>query len=376
MDAIHSLRPEEFERARPVFAQMGDMHLHVVAILDGTSPGEVFVDDVASPKTAYMIAGNGYYLAGDSHNHDFNQALNTALPRDHYFVLFCERNWGTSALDTILEDTYSVRATRRYYTCERNNVVDWQERIPENHSMVPVDAELLATDLDNRDSVIGWIENDWNSIDQFLEQGFGFCLVHGDSIVSWSLADYVSGDRCEIGITTAWLCRNRGFGTLAAATTAAHASSLGFSTIGWHCWDNNVGSIGVAENVGLTKAAEYVIYINHWVAENITDITPAEFRAFAEHYEAEFDIRPPASGYPHIATAKAWQLSGNRERCSVHLNKAVDLGWLRSVDHLRRIWPEFFWNPDLEQKKEWRDLTARFEAGDVNEKGHQNACSS
>ncbi|NIO43930.1 MAG: GNAT family N-acetyltransferase, partial [Burkholderiales bacterium] len=89
--------------------------------------------------------------------------------------------------------------------------------------------------------------------------------------------DYVSGERCEIGVNTVWDHRRRGLGTLTAAATAAHAVDLGFTTIGWHCWDNNVGSIGVAQNVGFVRIADYDVFINHWAAENVSDMTAEEF---------------------------------------------------------------------------------------------------
>ena len=82
----------------------------------------------------------------------------------------------------------------------------------------------------------------------------------------------------------------------------------------------------------------------------------AEFQAFAELYEREFQVLPPTGGFPHIVAAKAWHLSGDRQKCFRHLNKAVDLNWLRHTKHLREIWPEFFWNPNLDEMEEWQAL--------------------
>jgi GNAT superfamily N-acetyltransferase len=209
--------------------------------------------------------------------------------------------------------------------------------------------------------VVEGILGEWQSLELFLKRGFGFCLVSEADIVSWSLVDYVRDDRCEIGIATDWDYRKRGFGTLTASANAMHASSNGFRTIGWHCWDNNVGSIGVAENVGFRQAASYDVFINHWAAENISDMTQDEFRAFAEFYEQELEVQPPASGFPHIVTAKAWGLSGNRAGVYRHLSKAVDMGWLRDVEHLRSLWPELWFNPKLEELQEWQDLVLSFE---------------
>ncbi len=357
---MYRIDVKDYSRVRPIFAEL-DIHLNVTAVLDGNSAGEIFVDDVAHPRTAYMTSSDGHYLAGNTDNRAFNAALNAALPRDRYFVLFCNLEWWERALDVVLKHTYAVRARRRYHTLERLTLADWQARIPAGLSLQRIEGALLAKELKNRDDVVEGVLEEWRSLDGFLQTGFGFCLVREHDIVSWSFSDYVSGARTEIGVQTDWAYRRQGFGTLTAAATAAHAVSQGFSTIGWHCWDNNIGSIGVAENLGFKKAAEYDVFINHWAAENITDMSQAEFRSFAESYEREFKIQPPTSGFPHVVAAKAWALSGDRDGCFRQLDQAVDIGWLRSVEHLREIWPEFFFDPDLDQRQEWQALVKRIE---------------
>ncbi len=360
---MQEIAPQDYERVRRIFSDLTEIHLNVVAVLDGVCPGRVYVDDVARPQTAYLISGDGHYLAGAVDNHAFNVTLNTSLPRDNYFVLFCNAEQWKDGLDIVLKNTYAIRATRRYYTLRQIRIADWRDRIPDGFAMCRVDTDFLERDLKNSGSVMDGLLDEWRSVDAFLERGFGFCLVRGDDIASWSLSDYIRGDRCEMGINTDWDYRRQGLGTLTATASAAFADAQGFSTVGWHCWDNNVGSIGVAKNVGFEKATEYDVFINHWVAENITDMTQGEFRAFAEFYEREFEAQPPTSGFPHVVAAKARALSGDREGCFTHLNKAVDLGWLQSVDHLRKIWPEFFWAPDLDHQQEWQDLVKKLEIG-------------
>jgi hypothetical protein len=358
---FHITESRDYERLRPIFAGLAETHLNVVAVLDGNCPGEIYVDDLRRPQSALLVSGDGYYLAGQADNLALNRALNEVLPRDHYFVLFCSPEQWATALDVILEDTYAIRAPRRYYTLGQPRIRDWQNRIPDGYEMRRIDAQLLDTDRENREGVVGGILDGWLSIDAFLEGGFGFSLVQGDEIVSWSLSDYVKGDRCEIGINTAWHHRRQGLGTLTAAATAAHAAAQGFVTVGWHCWDNNVGSIGVAGNVGFQISEEYDVYINHWVAENISDMSQHQFQSFARFYEREFNARPPATGFPYVVAAKAWALSGDRAGCFRHLHKAIDVGWLRGVEHLRQIWPELWFNPHLEEMEEWQALIVRFQ---------------
>jgi hypothetical protein len=356
---LHLVHTQDYDKLRPIFSRMAGIHLNIVAVLEGNSSGVVYVDNAGAPATACLVFGGAFYLVGNPHNHTFNGALAALLPRDTYFVLFPETTEWDETLSGVLADTYAVRAKRRYYSLAQNRTAEWQDRVPDGFTVRPIDAELLASGLVNGDGVEDGILDEWRSLSVYLAHGFGFCLVHRDTIASWSCTDYVSGERCEIGINTAWKYRRRGLGTLAAAATAAQALARGFTQIGWHCWDNNVGSIGVAENVGFEQEAAYDVFINHWTAENITDMSQEEFRAFAQDYERAFEVRPPSSGFPHVVAAKAWALSGDRPGCFRQLNQAADLGWLCSVDQLREIWPEFFWNPELDEISEWQDLAAR-----------------
>jgi hypothetical protein len=71
---IHSLRPAEYKGVRSLFAELAEVHPSVIAVLEGHCPGEVYVDDVAHPRTAYLVSGDGYYLARlESDNFDLRR---------------------------------------------------------------------------------------------------------------------------------------------------------------------------------------------------------------------------------------------------------------------------------------------------------------
>jgi RimJ/RimL family protein N-acetyltransferase len=359
-DTVKRIEAADLEKIRPLTAGLETIHLNLVAILEGTCSGQVFTDGGTPPRTAYITWGVLNYLAGDPGNPAFNREVNRVLPRDGYFVLICDPDAWAAALDEVLVGTYAVRATSRYHELHQHPIPDWQARLPEGYEMRPVDVALLSGGFKNLETIEEWINHAWGSQEAFLSRGLGSCLVAEDTIASWSVMDYASGARCEMGIATDAQHRRRGLGTLAAAATAARALDRGFSQLGWHCWANNVGSQGVARNVGFRLITAYDVFINHWPAENVTDMTEEEFCTFARAYEQAFEVRPPTDGYPHVVAAKAWALGRERAGCFRHLNRAVDLGWLKGTEHLREIWPEFFWNPNLDENPEWRALRDRF----------------
>src|SRR5436305_10816989 len=73
---IPELPPQHYNRVANLFALLND-HLAVAAVLAGETPGQVFVDDPSSPRTAVLFPWNHHrvYLAGASDNGTFNLDL-------------------------------------------------------------------------------------------------------------------------------------------------------------------------------------------------------------------------------------------------------------------------------------------------------------
>jgi RimJ/RimL family protein N-acetyltransferase len=129
-------------------------------------------------------------------------------------------------------------------------------------AILPIDPPLLAnTDLSIPDHIPAWITSNWGSTEAFMKHGFGFTVMHQNHLVSWSLADCISGNRCEIGIHTLPEYRRQGLATHTAAATVDYALQHGFTHIGWHTSEDNIGSIKVAEKVGFTRSTDYTWYL-------------------------------------------------------------------------------------------------------------------
>jgi RimJ/RimL family protein N-acetyltransferase len=263
---VHELKRVDYKRLRPLFDPLR-YHLTSAAVLDGHCPGRVFVDDPSQPRAAFMLSPEGCYLAGDPANQAFSRSLNQSIVRqkalgDDVRVLFLvihPEHW-RERLPGVLAPHAPVEVKRRYYVCRRLRL-DWRAHLPDGCTVHRIDRRLLEHPrLTLPDHVTHWMENNWGSIDRFLQDGFGFVTVSAGEIVSWSLSDCVSDDGCEIGIRTVPAHRRRGLATVTAAAMVEHALSHGFTMVGWHCPDDNLGSIGAAEKVGFQRERDYSAY--------------------------------------------------------------------------------------------------------------------
>lgn len=361
---MYELEKADYEKASSLFPDLLDYNLHLVAILEGTQKGTIFVDDVETPKVAIVESPvMVYYLGGSEQDDAINRELNKRFPDDRDFYCWYEKQW-QDKFDIIFKKRFARKAMRRYYRLQKPLIENWEAVLPKNFSIEYVDKQFIERNLKNMDSVKDWYRTEWVSSDLFFEMGFGFALVDEkeDTIVSWSLADYVSANRCETGIRTDWDYRRRGFGTATVAATVEHCLSRGFEEIGWHCWSTNIGSIRIAEAAGFELIREYPICLNHWAAENVSDWTPEQFKAFAEDYERELAEVTPNTGFPYIVTSKAWAFAREFHPAIKNLHKAIDAGFLKSVDDLRKIWPEVLLYGTHHDRKEWKDLLLRLEA--------------
>jgi len=333
--------------------------LHVLSVIQGDATGRLYVDVPEAPQAACLVAGEAFYLAGRASDGRFYDAVSKMLPRDRYTAVFVGRDVAAPDVARAVDGLYMMPARRRVAFLSRRPRDAFP--VPAGIAVQPIDRALLAADLPGADDVREAVTDEWQTVDRVLERGFGTVARSGRDVVAHSVADYVVGDCCEIGVHVAAGYRRQGLGTAVAAATAREAFDRGLASIAWHSWANNVGSIAISRRLGFADEVSYDILFNHWAAENATDLSPDGYRAFGEAYERLFAAKPPTeSGYPCIVAAMAFASARDRAGCLRNLQCAVDMGWLTTRDQLRTLWPELFRDPTLpERVPEWGALLAR-----------------
>jgi RimJ/RimL family protein N-acetyltransferase len=128
---------------------------------------------------------------------------------------------------------------------------------------MPIDRAFLAAEqLQHIERVRAEIRWMWRSEERFCEYGLGYAAVVQDQVVCWCTAEYLSAERCGIGIETIRAYERRGVATATAARFVQLCLDRGVAPF-WECRANNAGSIRVAEKVGFTRLAEE----RYWVGE-------------------------------------------------------------------------------------------------------------
>ncbi len=268
------LDPADYANVRPLVRDLAAFNVILDAVIDGSSPAWVIGDDARALSCVFLATAEGCFLAGDPNSAGFIADLRALFTRavtepdywqggDSVHLCIPPGAWESRLVDVFPFCPPTVNP-RQHYVCTAPAIPDWRAVVPEGYAVARINAALLAQPgLDIPPHIPGWMRSNWGSVEAFRERGFGFGVVHTEAqaVVSWTLADCISGDRCEIGIQTRSDYRRHGLATLVVAAALEHALSGGLREVGWHCNTDNLGSIGVAVKTGFVKERDYVHYV-------------------------------------------------------------------------------------------------------------------
>ena len=265
---IYELKANEFTRAQPLFAGL-ENRVAIQAIIEGNSPGRIFVDDATRPTAAFMWNEFRYsYLAGNPNNDAFTASLSRLLSgilfpeardsHDPTVVLYPHPETWREKVDALIGGETLINLARRTFSFNpaRFQYRGWRERVPSGFRVQRIDESLLEK---GGQEIIADIRTLWRSADDFLSAGAGFCLLSGNQVVSTCLSGFFGGGKYEIGVSTSSEHRRQGFATLTASAFIAHCLQQDLEPV-WECWADNSSSIGLAEKLGFEMRVDYPVY--------------------------------------------------------------------------------------------------------------------
>jgi RimJ/RimL family protein N-acetyltransferase len=337
---IHPLKASEFEKASSLFHEMDD-HLAPQAALEGSTPGAVWADDLAEPRSAILQTGHRFYLAGFERNDHFNGALRRLFLKEIYpqalaageedFVLYYAPGTWAVEVEGILAGKWPMQLERQYYAFKGLRH-DWREMVLPGFAVRQVDEAILGEDsLGNADVLRREIVSECPSQEFFLQHRFGYCLVGQGEIAGWCLSEYNDDDRCELGIETVDAFRRQGVATITASATIEHALTHGVTEIGWHCYASNVPSSATARKVGFEKVRDYAVFYacfdevaNLAVNGNVC-LQRAQYGKAVAWYERAFAAGEVPS-WTYLRAASANAMAGKAETALWYVGQAVQQG--------------------------------------------------
>ena len=268
------LTTDAYAGAQPLFAALGH-NLLIDSVMDGNTPGLVYVDQPGKPRLALLwnrqdaliLAGIPGTSTDPAHIRDVGQLLQRVILPDarQRYIPQLSMQWHPTEweahLPGLLAGWHPEKAYRRFYLLKQIGF-NYRHGLMPGHSIERISQQLLQSDLLNREQVLGWIESFWPSSAVFLERGFGYCVANRYAITSWCLTVFTSANRFELGVATGESYRQQGHASLAVAACLEHCL-LNELVPEWHCWEDNLPSVKLAEKVGFEQRMSYPAYRFH-----------------------------------------------------------------------------------------------------------------
>lgn len=249
---------------RPIFQNIPHNAAVVFSLIEGNTPGRIFVDRPEAPQSALIFPENAFfYIGGDFTNTGFSQAaiqviFDEILPyaEEKEMVLFSFSEDWRKILDELLAEKGAITIYRKIFRFNPEKFAihkGQQDRLPSGFVMRPIDWPLAERypaywPLVAPDSV-----------------RFGICLMQGEQVVSECTSIFVGHGEAEIDISTHENFQGQGLATLTATAFIEECLARGLQP-SWSCWTERQASWKLALKLGFDELPDAPAHL--WV-ENL-----------------------------------------------------------------------------------------------------------
>ena len=228
------------------------------AILEGTM-GRAIADDAGDPHVAVLQAPNlQLNIVGGDAGHPAAREYLEQLPKHSALFL------GADGWDELLKSIHGskmIEMPRYAFTSEALDLEHLRglvSGIPDGYRAVQMDLDLARRLGAEKSRFAEDHMVNFDSPEDFIARGFGFCLLQGDQMASVATTFAICSKGIEIQINTREEHQRQGLATTVAAHLIVHSLEQGLDPN----WDAaNQSSVGLATALGYTPQGTYPMYV-------------------------------------------------------------------------------------------------------------------
>jgi RimJ/RimL family protein N-acetyltransferase len=245
---VIELAPSSIQVVNPLFQSIDHSQAIVFSVLEGNSPGRVFVDGEKNPTVALLYpVGAFLYIAGDENHPSLTHELvplifDEILPGagEQEMVLFAFSDSWRMKLDHLLQEKGAIRIARKTFRFNPDKfhaLPDWRKRLPSGSTMVDISTTMAKA------------FPAYQPLVDPRTKRFGVCLLHNGEIASECSAVFVGRGEAEIDIHTEERFCGLGLATLTGSAFIEACLERGL-TPDWACWPERLASWSLARKLG------------------------------------------------------------------------------------------------------------------------------
>ncbi|OGN94014.1 MAG: hypothetical protein A2Y88_14870 [Chloroflexi bacterium RBG_13_48_10] len=219
------------------------------ATFSGRQVGQALVDDLQQPSQCVIRTEAVLTYASQHVSQDFlAEAIDNFLQAGPIRLI-------RSQDDPPAPVGCRIHPRLEFYDVDPNSTVlaDWRSSLPNGYELRLIDRALLKRCL-WRDDMAFYC----GSLENFLRNGLGMCLMHGEQITVETYASALGSPYAEIGAITHEPFRGRDFATIAVAYLIEALEQRGYRAY-WSCDIDNPASAKVARKLGFKVERRYEI---------------------------------------------------------------------------------------------------------------------
>ncbi|YCI78741.1 GNAT family N-acetyltransferase [Bacillus sp. R1-10] len=230
------------------------------SVLNNYIPGQVYMDELK--KTVLVGTDSGIFVVGGD---EMNKGLNSIF-LDIYrsrkndkkrFTLFSpSKEWDQVIIKLFGKELRQLQRYSFHFNKDTYSTIK-REKVPKDFIVKRIDEKIITESLEFNES---YYNEYWGSVSNFLENGFGYCLLHNDTVVSECTSIFSSSHFAEIDIATQNKYRGMGLAQNVAEIFIEHCIERTLKP-NWDCDVNNFASIKLAERLGFENPMEYSVFV-------------------------------------------------------------------------------------------------------------------
>lgn len=258
------LRDQQFSEVLPLYSEAGIGFPLIRAVVRKRQAGRIWVDRKDAPQNALVLNKFGFtHLFGDKRNEAFYSEIEKLIFGESslqckYLLWYSPPTTWCKKMDSMADEI----ARRRERIQLDFNPEKFREfraekgRIGKGFILKRLDEGLIEKcDVFNLD-----IENRfWGSAEDFLANGFGFCVLKDKVMVSICYSACVVDGVSEIDAATLEEYRGMNLASYAGAAFVEHCIENDIRP-NWDCFDYNTPSLKLAKRLGFEERRRYAFY--------------------------------------------------------------------------------------------------------------------
>lgn len=254
---IHQLNDDSRHKIASLFENKSSTML--LSYLQGHM-GKAWVDELENPSVAQVMLGIFVFYAGDV-NSEAAEELICNLP-EHILVIVDTDDW-KKRIETIhegrIEKFDRFEFEKKPEHLDSKHLQDYLSRLPKGYELKRMDESLVNED--SLQELSPELIGQFNSPQDFLTRGLGFCIVHNGQVVSGASSYSIYDNGIEIEVATDRDHRKKGLATIVSSALILDCLDKGI----YPSWDAaNPESLNLGKKLGYVLKQSYdTYYINY-----------------------------------------------------------------------------------------------------------------